>query len=132
MSVPRSLSRPAALGLVLALGWLLVGCGEEGNKLFRVCGSVTFDGRPVPAGKVYFIPDESQGNSGPQGRADIKDGRYDTETGGKGTNGGPMIVRIEGFDGPTLLFTGYETTVDLPRRTATQDFDVPADAAGDR
>jgi len=102
---------------------------------------VTFKGQPIPKGKIQFIPDTSKGNSGPVGFADIKDGAYDTALpGGHGMPGGPMIIKIEGFDpsktekdksGETLikpLFPMYQTTADLPKETTTKDFDVPATA----
>ena len=75
----RHLLRTTALLLVT----LSVGCGkDEGN---RVSGMITFNGQPVPAGKIYFTPDTSKGNSGPTGYADITNGRYDTASeAGKG------------------------------------------------
>jgi hypothetical protein len=123
---------------------LLAGCGGEDG--YDVSGKVTFQGNPVPAGQIYFTPDDSKGNSGATGYADIKDGEYDTAAeGGKPTAGGPMIVRIEGQD-PSVpgeqqpgsapgevtiktLFPTYETTAELPKEDATQNFDVPAEAA---
>jgi hypothetical protein len=117
----------------------LVGCGgDEGN---RVSGNITFQGKPVPAGKIYFIPDSSKGNEGATGWADIRDGKYDTATeGGSGAVSGPMIVAIEGIDPnpppgaaedvtTTVLFPRYETTADLPDGDSTKDIDVPAEAA---
>jgi len=105
---------------------LALGCGG-GAKLYRVTGNVKFDGNPVPAGKIYFTPDTSKNNSGAPGWADIKDGKYDTAApGGQGVVGGPMIVKIEGSNGTTPLFANYQTSAELPRGAATQDFDVPA------
>jgi hypothetical protein len=107
-------------------------------------GKVTFNGKPVPGGKIYFIPDSSKGNSGPTGYADIKDGTYDTSAaGGMGVVGGPTIVAIEGIDPNAapdkkqqsedvtakLLFPRYETAVDLPKGDGTKDFEVPAEAS---
>jgi hypothetical protein len=122
---------------------LSLGCG--GDKTYRVSGAVTFNGNPVPAGKIYFMPDGSKGNTGAAGYADIKDGQYDTSaTGGRGTAGGPMIVRIEGSDpsaavqkakGDTsgeevakVLFVPYQTSADLPTADTKKDFDVPTEA----
>lgn len=120
---------------------LALGCG--GDKTFRVSGTVQFKGQPVPAGKIYFLPDGSKGNTGATGYANIKDGKYDTsETGGKGAIGGPMIIAIEGIDpsGPPakaessevtakVLFPRYETAAELPKAASTKDIEVPADAA---
>lgn len=134
--------RRTVIRLVPALLVLsLMGCGSGLN---RMSGKVTFGGKPIPAGKIYFIPDGAKGNSGPSGYADIKDGAYDTSgEGGKGVGKGPMIVAIEGNDpaapvtdknipaGENVvksLFPRYETSVEL-NGEATKDFDVPADAA---
>lgn len=120
-----------ACGLALACS----GCGDSQN--LRVSGRVTFNGKPVPTGKIYFSPDASKQNKGPSGFADIKDGSYDTgQKGGRGVAGGPMVVRIEGFEEvpPTgdittkQLFYPYEESVDLPKSSTTKDFEVPASA----
>jgi len=106
---------------------LALGCG---SKLHHVSGTVTFKGKPVPQGKIYFSPDGSKGNKGAAGFADIKDGAYDTKAkGGQGTIGGPVIVTIQGSDGSKALFVEYKTPVDLPKEGTTKDFDVPESAA---
>ncbi len=93
--------RPALHGLtalvVAAAGLLATGCGgTPGN---RVSGAVTFDGRPVPAGKVYFKPDTEAGNTGATGFADIVDGRYDTgRDGARNVGTGAMVISVEGID----------------------------------
>jgi hypothetical protein len=124
---------------LLLLASLMVGCGGDGFN--NVTGKVTFKGQPVPAGKVYFIPDSSKGNSGATGYADIKQGVYDTAApGGHGIGAGPMKIAVEGIDptpppgaGPdvttTVLFARYETTADMPNEDSTKDIDVPAEAA---
>jgi hypothetical protein len=83
--------------LVLVVAAPLLGC-SSGVKLFPVSGTVTFDGKPIPAGRLYFNPDVGKGNDGPQGYADIREGKFDTREGGRGTPGGPMVIRIEGFE----------------------------------
>jgi len=124
----------------LALGVLLAcGCGGGGGKgggpaRYDVSGSVTYAGKPVPAGSITFQPDKAKGNSGPAGFAEIKNGKYDTHSGGKGTIGGPHLVEIAGFDGVKSpgseqgkeLFPEFATTADLPKERTTKDFDVPA------
>jgi hypothetical protein len=137
----------AGLLSLVALG-SLVGCG--GNSTVRVSGKVTFQGKPVPAGKIYFMADGSKGNNGATGFATIVDGEYDTSAeDGSGVTPGPVKVMIDGFD-PTappekpkkggknedaeqptvkLLFSQYETTFDVPSGGSTKDFDVPAAAA---
>lgn len=115
---------------------VVVGCGgPAGPARYDLSGAVTFGGKPVPAGRVVFEPDGDKGNAGPAAYAPISAGRYATPR-GKGTVGGPHVVRITGTDGvPTpelpqgrMLFAEYRTTVDLPREASTKDFDVPADA----
>jgi hypothetical protein len=121
---------------------LALGCGGDGTN--RISGKVTFMGQPVPAGKIYFMPDGSKGNTGPTGYADIKNGIYDTSSaGGRGAPAGAVIIAIEGIDpsGPPakadpsgevttrVLFPRYETTADLPASSSTKDIDVPAEAA---
>jgi hypothetical protein len=133
---------PVRVGLLAALlCGAALGCGDDSTH--QVSGKITFKGQPIPAGMIYFIPDESKGNSGPTGYADIKDGQYDTSAeGGQGAAGGPMIIAIEGIDPNAKpdkadpsgevtaksLFPRYETTADLPKSDSTKDFDVPADA----
>lgn len=133
------------LPAVLCCG--VFGCGSSDGTV-RVSGKVTFKGTPVPAGKIYFMPDGSKGNAGPTGFADIKNGEYDTSaTGGRNPTSGPVIIAIEGLDpsappdkpkkGETvseeatakLLFARYETTADLPKSASTKDIDVPAEAS---
>jgi len=105
------------------------GCGEEGQKRFRASGAVTLDGKPIPYGEVVFTPDATKQNSGPQGIAPIRDGKYDTaSTGGKGIAGGPTVVRVNGMTGPGgKTLCEYETVIDLPRGDGTKDLNVPKD-----
>lgn len=118
-------------GLVLFAA-VFAGCG--GEKIYQLSGNVTFQGKPVPAGQIVFEPDTTAGNSGPAAFAKIKEGRYDTRIlEGRGTVGGPHLVRILGLDGVPRgellngmpLFPEYSTTADLPKKDGTQDFDVP-------
>lgn len=120
--------------MLAVLGIAFTGCG--GTAGFDVSGKVTFGGKPIPKGKIYFFPDGSKKNTGASGFADIKDGTYNTASpGGQKIIGGPMIVKIEGFDpsakGPETpgdtsgevtiksLFPAYETTADFPKGTNT-------------
>jgi hypothetical protein len=111
------------------------GCGKNTGR-FDYSGQVTFDGTPVPAGEVMFVPDTSRQNGGPGTVALIKDGRYQTPP-GKGAVGGPHVVRITGQDGIPVpggdqhgraLFREYQMKADLPRQSGTYDFAVPAEA----
>lgn len=120
--------------VVMAAAALVSGCGR-GERLYHVQGTVTFAGKPVPKGTIVFEPDPSRGNRGSAGFAQIVQGRYDTRVGdGKGTVGGPHLVRILGLDGiprgelvnGSPLFPEYNTTADLPQQDTTLDFQVPA------
>lgn len=122
-------------GWLLAVGSLLVlvGCdGSDGPPRYHLSGTITYAGKPVPAGSVSFIPDASKGNQGPGGLARIKDGHFDTSE-GTGHVGGPHVVAITGMDGVaqpelprgTPLFPRYKLTMDLPKEDSTHDFDVP-------
>jgi len=132
------MSRTAVAVLAFAmLPAAMLGCG--GQKVYNLSGTVTFQGRPVPAGQIVFEPDASAGNIGQAAFAKIKDGRYDTRIDGSGALGGPHLVRIHGRDGIPrgellnglpLFRRDYETKVDLPKADAKQDFEVPADWRG--
>jgi hypothetical protein len=122
----------------LFLAALLVLSGCKGQQSAEVSGTVTFNGQPVPAGRIYFTPDITKGNDGPQGYAEIHDGKFDTRQGGKGACGGPTVVVIQGYDGKkdqgTMgdpLFKEHRITIDLPREPSSQDFNVPAEAGKD-
>src|SRR5262245_56252175 len=97
MSVRSSIVPTMACGLFVPTVMMLY---ESGNsKASHVSGNITFDGKPVPAGKVYILPDGSKGNSGVSGFADIKDGKYNTKLpGGQAAAPGAVIFAIEGID----------------------------------
>jgi hypothetical protein len=135
---PRGAGRRVGTALVLAFGVLFaVGCGDSGPRRYDLSGTVTFDGKPIPAGSIVFQPDTTAGNSGPQGTAEIRDGKYDTAQGGKGVVGGPHVVRVRGLDRAATseddpvqeLFPEYELKQDLPKESGTVDIQVPAEAA---
>jgi hypothetical protein len=112
---------------------VLAGC-SSGERTYQLSGAITYDGKPVPAGHIILEPDTNAGNNGGSGFAKIKDGRYDTSIlDGRGTVGGPHIVRIYGTDGVPRgellngipIFQEYTTTTDLPKKSGTVDFTVP-------
>jgi len=125
------MTRAVVLLIAIGLGGLVTGCADQGPPRFRVSGGVTFDKKPIVHGDIVFTPDGTKQNSGPQGTAQIRDGKFDTAgLEGKGIAGGPTIVRITGFvaEGGKILCE-TEIQVDLPRADSTQTFDVPATAA---
>lgn len=116
-----------AAGVLFALA--AAGCSPE-EKLYDVSGTVTFQGKPVAKGLIFFDPDAG----GPQGFANIENGKYDTAGGkGKGIRGGKYSVRINGFDGKEApeapfgapLFPEHTFNKDLPAQTQTFDYEVP-------
>ncbi len=112
------------------------GCG--GQKLEDVAGTVTYDGKPLPAGVVWFDPVGSHGMETPQGYGTVRDGRFDTADGGRGVRAGPYLVRIEGFDGKPAgefplgkpLFTDFQEKRDLPPGRVELEFAVPKAGKG--
>jgi hypothetical protein len=120
-----------AAGLVLGLA-ALAGCSSE-EKLYRVSGTVTHNGKPVPKGLIFFDPDGAKGTTGGQGFANIVDGKYDTAAEGRGVRGGAYVVRVNGFDGKEAneapfgqpLFPEYTDSKELPKADSTYDVDVP-------
>lgn len=128
----RPVHSAASLAAGLAM-CILAGCGQQddGVERYPVSGSVTIGGQPVATGQIIFQPDGAAGNSGAPGHAKIVAGKYDTAQDGKGTIGGPHIVRIEGQDvaEDANLQISHEATVDLPKEATTQDFEIPAEAA---
>jgi hypothetical protein len=118
----------AALAWILGLA-ALAGCGPSEEKLYRVSGVVTYNGKPIPKGLIFFDPKAD----GPQGFANIVNGNYDTAQQGKGVRGGAYDVRVNGFDGKQVndapfgnpLFLEYTGTKDLPQEDSTYDLDVP-------
>src|SRR5262249_315567 len=107
---------------------VLAACSQD-EKLYRVSGNVTFAGKPIPNALLFFDP---QGE-GPQGFANIVDGKYDTTLQGKGVRGGSYSIRVNGFTGIEKneapfgdpLFNEYTGTKDLPKEDSTFDLDIP-------
>lgn len=123
--------------VAVLLAFAVAGCGKKGPDVYHVSGTADFAGKPIPAGRVYFNPDLTKGNDGPQGYADIRDGNFDTRNKGRGTMGGAVVVRIEGFasvgDNASSygkpLFVAHEVREDLPREDCSRIWAVPASAA---
>jgi len=110
------------------------GGGQDGPPRFDIAGTVTHKGTPVPQGFIQFLPNSSQGNSGPAGSASIVDGRFDTASSGSGTVGGPHTIVISGFDGKAdtdnelpfgrPLFPDHKSELDLPKQSHNFDFKI--------
>jgi len=121
------------------------GCNRQAGAPARIhlSGQVSYQGQPVPAGRIELIPDTSKGNSGPAGYAEILNGSYDTSRRGKGAVVGPVIAVISGYSKApqvqslsdeeaaiqtadnSILFRDYRTSIDLQPASTKQDFKVP-------
>lgn len=123
-----------ALGILSAAG---LGCAKDDPRANPISGTIVYRGQPVPAGSVTFIPDASQGNSGPAVTIPFENGRYESRSVGMGHVGGPHKIRITGLTGKnsgdeffpqgTLLFPDYETSADLPKGPIELNFTIPDD-----
>lgn len=123
------------LSLVTFLLFITAACGGNSAERYGLSGEVTFAGKPVPSGMIYFEPDVSKGNKGPQGFAQITDGKYNTDKFGKGAVSGPLVVSVVGFSAESAanaesagrpLFPRYSTRIELAKEASTFNFEVPA------
>ena len=124
-----------AAALVLIAVAAITGCGDDGPQRVQVSGEVSYNGQPVPVGTIVFTPDASKGNSGPQGAAAIRNGKYDTAADdGRNPVAGPTIVEISAYDGvPTNpddtsggpLLEGHKQNIELKPENNTLDFKLP-------
>lgn len=118
-------------GFVLGL-LIVTGC-EKKDVLYDVSGTVTYDGKDVPMGMVYFDPDPTQGGKGTQGFATVKDGKFDTTVGGRGVMGGPYVIRVAVHDGKAgnenpwgkPLRDEYTFKKELPKANSELPIEVP-------
>ncbi len=127
--------RLVALGLLLPV---LTGCSSGSDELTRysISGEVTYEGKEIPLGEIFFQPDSEAGNSGPASSATIVDSRYSLPE-EFGVLGGAYVVRISGFSAPGGTATGplalrgppmfpdFVTKVDLSKSDIQKDFSVP-------
>lgn len=132
----------------VGLSVALCGCGDVGPARYRVSGTVTIAGWPVPDGMIFFEPDAEHGNRGPTGFATIVQGRFDTAGSppGRPAIAGPHRVRIEanahaGYAGADAaqgrasvaeqppsgitLPRQFLTVVTLPSAASSQAFEIP-------
>jgi len=132
----RHYSRLAALiaPFTLCLSLLATGCSKHTADGVEVWGSVTWGGKPVPSGIVTFTADTSKGNSGHQGWAIIKDGRFDTRWDkGRFAPKGACVVTINdkqpstdpAHPKGTDLILKYDQSVEIPAESAEMNLEVP-------
>ncbi|MFM7538629.1 MAG: hypothetical protein ACKO9Z_03120 [Planctomycetota bacterium] len=105
----------------------VAGCGgNEGPPRHRFSGTVSVEGQAVPFGEIIISPDASRKNSGPQGRAPIRDGKFDTsQSGGMGVGGGAVIIRVNGLSGPRgKTVCEHEFPAELPPSDEKRDITI--------
>lgn len=122
----------------LALLAVQAGCGDSGPPRSDIWGNVLWNGQYVSRGVIYFDPDVSKGNQGPQGFALILDGKYDTRAArSKGCITGPHLAVIHGYNGQGItkfqpyggeLFVPQQLAITIPAEGGQLDLTVPASA----
>jgi hypothetical protein len=119
---------------------VLAGCGGgDGLDRHRIRGTVTFKGKPVEAGSIFFEPTASVGQVAPTSYLAVKNGKYDA--GEEGPVKGKYRVVVGGQDvskskvdddGITItpqLFKDYRFEVEIPPPNNTLDVEVPESQA---
>lgn len=123
----------AAMFALAAIFFAGCNSASDGPPRYKLSGSATHQGKPIPVGEISLTPDSSKGNDGPGSVAQIKDGKYETEP-DMGIVGGPYVVRITAFDGvpvgestqgTPLLQQPYQESVEFEKNDATKDFNIP-------
>lgn len=132
MLVPHSQSCIA--GLLAAFATLCLGCGKGGPDVVQLSGTASFNGKPIPRGMIIFEPNPAKGGRGPQGHAEIRDGRFETNSTGKGVAAGSVILHVTGGDGVnpdaftpygSMLFEEYVTVIEVSPEQTNITIDVP-------
>jgi hypothetical protein len=118
---------------------VLAGCGGDGLDRHRVQGTVTFQGKPVEFGAIFFEPTESVGKVAPTVYLPVRDGKYDTHDEGPiagryrvvvgGMDKSRQRVDDDGITHTQQLFENYVFEVDIPPPNGTLDVQVPASQA---
>jgi hypothetical protein len=110
----NTISLVACLGCLLAAPFLN-GCRDRGPQRTVVSGAVTFKGKPVANGKIWFVP--NQASNAPTTVASIVDGNY-VANGRGGVPVGVQKVQIEAYQSvsPQTAPAGPRPpTANLPR-----------------
>jgi len=126
------------LAMNMAVIAILSGCSNNEPGFFDVTGTVQFNGKDVPAGKIIFSPDGGAGNTGSQGLVEISQGKITKVN--RPIVGGPHWLEIQAYDGVegrdvegmvTLgkqLLPPQEVQVDLPRADVELAIDMQGQA----
>lgn len=123
------------LGLA-ALSVLLAGCSaNDGPNQCPVTGTIRIGDQPLTGGFVTIEPADGGANGGLQGIAPIRNGRFDTEDGGKRAVSGPVVLRIDGWGEPSPRFANgiplcnrHEIRVELQPGQNQLELTVPESA----
>ncbi len=131
---------PVWLSSVALIALAFTSCGSgDGLQRYRVRGTVTFQGKPVEFGAIFFEPTESVGKIAPTVYLPVRDGKYDAND--KGPIAGKYRVVVGGMDqakqrvdddGIThtaQLFQDYKFETDIPPPNNTLDVEVPVSQA---
>ena len=123
--------------VLLSSAMMLTGCGGGGPPMSQVSGTVTFKGKPIPAGNVMFTPDVSV--AGGQVRMFmVTEGAYDSSKDpSPGLKPGNYEVTVLGYDGKRIpnyfqgkqIFNSVKEQMTVPQGASKKDFEVP-DSAG--
>jgi hypothetical protein len=101
MSTTTSSRALAAVAVGLVVLVPLYGCSGNGLNLVKVRGKVTYRGKPIQNGTVFFMPDDKKGTVGPPAVGSIlEDGSYvmSTESAGDGVIVGTHKIGITGLE----------------------------------
>ena len=119
---------------IWAIVFLSLGCGK-GNSAQRVFGTVTIGSEPIRGGFVTIDPASSTNSNGRQGRAVIRDGKFDTQDGGEMAVTGPVVIRVQGCGEPTSRFPdgvplchAYEIKMELTPGVNNLELRIPESA----
>jgi hypothetical protein len=86
----------------------------------------------VPSGEIVFEPDAARGNKGPQGRARISQGEFETVE-GRGVVAGAIIAKVLAHDGKVQaeapfgapLCAPLTIHLDLPSADSRHELSIP-------
>ena len=115
---------------------VLLGC-DSAPPMAQISGTVTFKGKPIPAGNVTFTPDVDA-RGGKLRMFTVKDGKFDSsKESDPGILPGNYDVTIAGYDGVQIpmfyqgkqIFNAVQDKHVVTEGKSTKDFSVP-DSAG--
>jgi len=101
------------VSLVVLLFILMVGCGQSGPTLYKVSGTATLDGTPLPTGDIVLDPTDG---IGPSAAGRIVDGKFEL----KATSGPKRVdVRAMRETGQPGLYGEAEVEPIIPPKYNT-------------